>query len=262
MRLAVCRIVGNELPPRDTPGSRIDCLNWMLDIDRSPLVQYVYVINHILDPDYREQIIETLKDQTTIEMPFDPSIYGQCPDKQSRIRYAININEARNYGIRFCQQSADFVACLDQDCYFESQEVKRVIRNIEHDQVMAPYRRHYGVITKRCHITAIPEDFAQLPDAEPMVIVRNDATRLFDPALAFGDSDKIELLEFMGYTVSGCSIQRHGENARTAGTCIHMSFGDEKAENDIHYRGDIRTQSLKRMLVKIDELYPHLKLDT
>lgn len=256
MRFNICRIVGNELPPRDTPGSKLDCLRWLIANDRSPKVSYTYVINHIVDPEYREQVIGVLKDQDTIEMPFDETIYWQMPDLDSRIRYAININAARNYGIRYGQASYDFVACLDQECYFQPHEIDRIIKNIEADQSEAPRRQHYGVVSKRFHIAEIPESFDKYPDAEPMVIVRGDATRLFDESLRFGAADKLELLAHMGYSVGSAKVKLRGETARTVGTCLHVSFGDREAEHDIRYRGEQRALSLKHLLTRIDELYP------
>lgn len=259
MRFTICRIVGNELPPRDTPGSKLDSLRWLIANDRVPGVHYAYVINHIVDPAYREEVLAVLKGQDTVEMPFDPTMYWQLPDTDSKIRYAININAARNFGIRYCQASSDFVACLDQECYFQPDEVDRIIKNIAADQSEANFRRHYGVVSKRFHISEIPEDFSKYPDAEPMVIVRHDATRLFDESLKFGAADKLELLSYMGYTVGAAKVRLRGDRARTVGICLHVSFGDREAEHDIIYRGEQRALSLKRLLERIDELYPRKK---
>lgn len=256
MRFTICRIVGNELPPRDTPGSKLACLKWLVDFDRSPLVQYVYLLNQVVDPIYRDAIREVLKDQHVLEVPFSITEYRRCQTDDDKIRYAININAARNHGIRYCQQFSDFVACLDQESYFNKLEIPKIIDRIEKDQRRNNRRQHYGVVSKRFHIESIPQDVSTLPDAEPMVIVRSDTVRLFDPSIMFGNGDKIELLQYMGYNFSRPElVVEHGMSVNV-GTCLHVSFGDERAERDIHWRGDLRRQSLQQLLRRIDELYP------
>lgn len=256
MRFTICRIVGNELPPRDTPGSKLDCLRWLIDNDKVPGVHYTYVINHVVDPEYRDKVLDVLKGQDTVEIPFDHTIYWQIPDVGSRIRYTININAARNFGIRYCQSFSDFVACLDQECYFQPHETASIIKKITNDQAEMKFRQHYGVVSKRFHIGEIPEDFSKYPDAEPMVIVRQDATRLFDEQLQFGDGDKLELLSYMGYAVWTDKVKLRGERARTVGTCLHVSFGDREAEHSMKYRGAQRALSLQQLITTVDELYP------
>ncbi len=258
MRFTICRIVGNELPPRDIPGSKLDCLKWLLDVDRSPLVRYVYVTNHIVDPHYHDQVMDVLRDEEVVDFPFDViRMRTNVTGEEAKLHYAISINEARNFGIRYCQQFSDFIACMDQECYFRPEEIPKIIKRIEADQEASDYRRqHYGVMSKRIHITDIPEDLSTVPDCEPMVIVRGDTTKLFDPMLTFGQRDKIALLEWMGYSVDHRGVRHRGDRSRNVGTCIHMSFGDPNAEVDIHHRGNQRALSLVRLMERIDEIYP------
>lgn len=257
MRLTILRVVGNELPPRDAPGSKLAALKWLVQTDTSPDVQYVYLLNRIFDPAYLAQVYEVLQGQEIIEFPFDIEKYRKIPaTPESRIWYAVGINEARNFGIRYCQAQSDFVACLDQECFIPRDELPRVIEFIERDQgVYSHVRRHYGLVSKRCHIAAIPEDYHTVDDAEPMVIVREDTTELFDAALMFGRRDKLALLEWMGYTVDKRGVRHRGERAKTAGICVHMAFGDPAIEEDIHLRGDLRALSLQRLLDRIDQVY-------
>ncbi len=254
MRFTICRIVGNELPPRDTPGSKLDCLKWLIATDKAPNARYVYVLNHIIDPDYLSQVREVLHGQEVLDFPFNIDTYRECnPDTASRIRYAISINAARNFGIRYCQHESDFVACLDQECYIEADEIWRVRDRILRDQ-RDSRRQHYGLVSKRVHISAGPKP-EDAPDCEPMVIFRQDALQLFDPQLPFGQRDKLALLSYMGYTVDLKGVRLRGEKARTVGTCIHMSFGDPAVECDIFHRGDLRAASLTQLLNRITEIY-------
>lgn len=255
MNFTICRIVGNELPPRDTVGSKLACLKWLLEVDRSPHARYVYMLNQVIDPAYRDTLRQALVGQEVIEVPFSFQRYRECGSDAERIRYAININAARNHAIRYCQGFSDFVACLDQESYYHQLEIPRIIDRIRLDQRKHPQRQYYGTVSKRFHILSIPADTATLPDAEPMVIVRKDAVRLFDPTLKFGDGDKVELLEYMGYNCRSSKITVSGDRAMNVGTCLHISFGDARAESDVHWRGDLRSQSLQQLLQRIDELH-------
>ncbi len=257
MKLTICRMVGNELTPSDSLGSKLDCLKWLVDTDRSPLVRTVYVVNHIVDPHYESQVLDVLRDEEFIEFPFDifrfrHNVTGQA----ARLHYALSTNEGRNFGIRYCQQFSDFIACLDQDCYFREEDIPHIISRIEQDQEVSERRRqYYGVVTKRVHNSHIPRDLNTLTDSEPMVIVRSDVDKLFDPMLAYGQRDKLALLEHLGYVVNRHGVQHHGDKARTVGACLQVAFGPQTNYSEARCT-ELRTESLTRLMTRIEELYP------
>jgi len=257
VRFTICRIVGNELPPRDTPNSKLQCLRWLLDFDKLPDVQYVYLVNQIVDPEYREVVLQMLQGQTVIEREFDIQKYRACRDFHAKILYAIDINGARNFGFEHCRKDADFVAILDQESYYQRLEMRAIIERIQDDQRHNPLRMYYGTKSRRFHYTEFPDDPAALPEAESMLIMRHDADKRFDTSLKFGDGEKIALLQQLGYKFNGLQATIAPDAlAKDVGICMHISFGDAKAEKETLYRGDLRQRSLHQLIETIDRIYP------
>jgi hypothetical protein len=75
MKFVQCRVVGNELPPRDIIGTKLNCLKWIVKNGNLSNVSNLWVINHIIDTNYRSEVIKILSKENVIEMKFD-YIYG------------------------------------------------------------------------------------------------------------------------------------------------------------------------------------------
>ena len=262
MNLTICRTICNELPGCNSPGSSLARLRWLMATDRSPQVRYVYVLAHLVHTAYREAVLDILQGETVLELPFDVTVYWQIPDEQSKVRYIMNINEARNFGIRYCQQhAADYVACLPADCYFPAAVLQRVQAVISHDQRTSPYRQYYGITVKECCMTETPEKFNSLPDTDLAILFRADAPRLFDIFRTFGDAESQDLWGFLGYTVEPpCVRQRRSSRAVTAGFCVRI-LPDMIAAATAGSKLQRQAAGVQQLVADVDALYPNLKLD-
>jgi hypothetical protein len=253
MKYVLLRIIGNELMPRDTQGSRISTLSFILNNEPAELCDKIWVLNHIIDDKYRDSIKNLLTkfNQYFFEIPFSPSEYPKLNDWSDKVRYTININQARNFGVKICQKYYPFTFCLDQDCFFTEQLLSSVISRIKEDQVKNITRKYYGLIMKRI-LNGCLENIDLVPDQEPNVVFRYDATEYFNEQLYFGQADKVELLKRIGYRLLPKDYSVSGSECLTAGYVLHNSYGNELCERNIAVRVKMRKISLDRLISNID----------
>jgi hypothetical protein len=253
MNFALCRVIGNELPPRDAPGEKLRSLQRILERDES--AARVWVLNHLHDPTYRQQVLALLQQhrETFQELRFDPSRYFALTTLRERVCYAININRARNLAIDLARPGHEFIVCLDQDCLFTRRSWAATVAYIANDQKRAPDRKYYGLIMRRMvrqngryRVTRVNQ--------EPQIVFRQDALQLFDPDRPFGDNDKVALLQSLGYG-PGPEYAIHGDTCRTAGYVVHLPSGDDDAEVSFPVRWRKRQASIANLLQRIQILY-------
>ena len=251
---SICRVVGNELPPRDVPGTKLECLKYIAEIEKLDNVHRVWIINHIIDENYKAKVLDILKNEEVHEIIFDHKIYQKQNTWSDKIKYSVNINAARNFGIKLCQKRFDYVACLDQDCYFWPAQWDDIVSNIESDTNKA---EHYGLISKRFHFNFAPrsiEDLNNLIDEEPMIMFSNTTKFLFDESIKFGDNEKNKLLWKLGIEMKKPENKVQFNNgSKCAGYVMHIGFGDEKIETNMPERVQARKQGLEGLLSTIDK---------
>lgn len=258
MKISICRVVGNELPPRDTENSKLNSLKWVINNEKLN-VHKIWVLNHIIDKNYRQEVLNVLKNEEIIEDKFQYQEYLKYKTWDSKVCYAININKARNLGINYCfNTGSDFVISLDQDCYFDSSDYfYEILNKIKKDQYVNEDRKYYGLYSKRVCVNNIPKDISQVANDELMIIFKKNSPDLFDPNIRFGNNCKIDLLKKLGYKPD---IKNHlfpitGNKCLTIGYVTHIAFSDEKIEKDLDFRISIRKESLNLFLSSIEKKY-------
>lgn len=253
MRFGICRVIGNELPPRDTTGAKLRTLRTVLAQDVG--VRQIWVLNHLHNPDYRNDVVEALQNagHSYFEISCDGRHYASLTSRRERLRYAININAARNIAIELTRQYCEFAVSLDQDCVFTPDAWTEMREYIAWDQCRNPGRMYYGLMMKRLctggRVTA-----GEMPDEEPQLVVRSDARMLFDTRRCFGDGDKAMLLHQLGYGPAPLFIL-YGDRCRTAGVVYHVPAGPDLAETDIRLRMQLRSESLDLLIRSLDRRY-------
>jgi hypothetical protein len=253
MRLAICRVIGNELPPRDLPGGKLRSLQHILNTEKN--VDRIWILNHVHDHAYRQKVIHLLTayGERFHELLFDPYRYFRLSTLEQQICYAINVNEARNVAIALTRPQYDFAVCLDQDCFFTAPLWEETTEFIRKDQSICRERQYYGVLTKRL-MSVDSTDVESLPDDEPQLICRSDAAVLFDPTLPFGRGDKMTLLHALGYGRSPAYALR-GDTCRTAGHVLHVRCGEPEAEVSLSTRMRARAQAIQALLDQVETRY-------
>lgn len=253
IEFAIYRILGNELPPRDEPGTRREVLRFILENESDfRNTRKLYVLNTIWDAAYMGELAAVLDDRGAryVPLPCDWRRYRQAVNRRQRICAAININAARNFAVAHGRRRARFTVVLDGDCYFCKQGWESVVAGIEAD---AGAHAYYSVPSRRTSLAApgIP-----LSDrvTEPMLVFRNDAPLRFNPAIPFGEAEKLELLYRLGHSRDhdrGYLIAQRGL-CHSVGFVWHIATGDDDLERDTFRRIEARNRSIDRLLCELD----------
>lgn len=260
---AICRILGNELPPRDKPGSRMAALRHVLDNEPVfPGTRRVWLLNQIEDATVREAIkaLLTERGEDFTQVDIRHQDYLTSWTREDRVKSAIGINAARNRAIALGHGIARFAVLLDGDCFFTPEAWQALRSGIEADQQACPARQVYSVPMKRIQVGAIGQiDPAALPTDEPQLVFRNDATWRFKAALPFGAAEKLELLYRLGHTkdVSQPLAADPTLPCTTAGYVLHLNTGDDHLEANMGARHLARNQSVDALLARIDARIAH-----
>jgi len=250
MKFAICRIIGNELPPRDQHGGKLKSLAYILN-HREP-ADLIWILNHLHDSEYRERVIDELRrhKQNFHELRFDSKYYSRLKTFRERLCYAVNVNHARNVAVRMAWKHHEFAVCLDQDCFLTLDLWFQVIDFIQHDQSTCPGRRYYGLMMKRV-MGFQDANPSRLCDQEPQLIFRRDAPCLFDSGLPFGEGEKAALVHWLGFGPPPQFVL-NGDLCRVAGSVLHLQAGSSVAEADLRTRMWLRRLSVHRLLRKLN----------
>ena len=249
----VVRILGNELPPRDTPGQRLRVLQFILTHEQHfPLTEKWYIVNRIHDTAYFALVRGMLEAHKAnyVVIPFKPPAPG---NRRERIQQAIEINYARNEGVRLSRaRAARFAVILDGDCFFNRDGWSKVASTIHTDQRQHATRRYYSIphlrTTIERHGNPVNEAFG-----EPMLVFRDDAPLLFDETIPFGEGDKLKLLFRIGHDQTpGRHYRVVGPQAKSTGYVLHLGTGEPRADENAGLRQHLRNLSLDKFLERIE----------
>lgn len=258
-KYAVCRIVGNELPPRDRPGARLEVLRSILDNERLPVdAKRVWILNHIIDPEYKQQVQDLLtsRGETYYDLPFSIKRYLTYLTPEEKILYAININRARNEAIKQGKKIARLVLILDGDNYLSADAWTSIVADVDQNPDVSYF---YSPIQRvESIVDAAAAKFEPQKAGEPIVIMRSNAEETFAETIAFGNNEKVELLNRLGISsmdVSGLWDTKQASNrCKRAGYVLHLPTGEPSVEENMSQRHQFRKQAVEALLARLDEM--------
>lgn len=287
-RLALVRIIGNDLPPRHEPGQTLKNLRFILDHE-SELQQCSkrWILNRIADPRAEAAIAALLDERRqahariefrpeefarlraeTVRRPADdlgPEAAGRLKLRAERPRldYAIPINRARNLALR--ESDADWTLPFDGNCFVTAAAWADIREGI----LAHPAWRY--VVVPMARVTSgddiLAPGFRPAAEGEPQVAFRRDAPLAFDEAYSYGRRDKVELLWRLGlpgpwdrWKDDPWDLPRTRRAAAkgevgTAGRVIRLSSGRdalERGPNADRARNDARANAILDFLASLD----------
>ena len=263
---SIFRIIGGELPPRDIVGSRIKTIKFILENEiLTPDTHRGWILNAIPDMDYRREICSLLDryKEFFVVLPMHRKNFLAASSYDEKIVHAIPINKARNLAIAHGAQIARFTACLDGDCFIDASTWNEIKTFIKKDQITNPTLKNYGIPHVRSSVEeALSGKKPNSPLAEPMPVFRNDSKIKFNDSIPFGQGDKLELLFRLGYSKQPFknNILLNEEKCKNVGYVHHLATGEELTEKNNKVRVELRNESIKNLIEKLDSFVPPVRL--
>ena len=275
------RIIGNDLPPRHTPGQTIANVQFILE--QEPLFKSVerrWLLNRLVDPSYRSAVIKLLERYQqafeVIDFSLDRFKTLKKNDTAARLDEVIGINAARNVALRNGKRAGRWVLPFDGSCFFTErawQEIDLVCgTNKSITYLIVPMLR---VVDQKLFLKAVANPSFQDENprlfkmagvfSEPQIMFRNDSQAEFNETIPYGKEDKAELLRRLG--VSG-AWDRKGNEAQeatpgfdsensgrfaVAGFVWRLQSGNRGAERDSLRRFLERRHGIDGLLKKLDQ---------
>ncbi len=228
-RFILCRIIGNDLPPRHAKGSARANVRFILE--REPDLadcRKTWLVNRIVDPREEEAVIALLERhrQSYRRIPFRIEKYAQVgwdldrsghrggllrlamqgidvdraqrqlPIRTAKNNYVMNNNGARNAALQDGRAAAKWVMPWDGNCFLGEAAWSEL-----REAVLAqPYVKYFIVPMARIASNRAVLNPSYRPQAadEPQILFRRDAELMFDPAYPYGMAPKVELLLRLG----------------------------------------------------------------
>lgn len=215
--IGLYRIIGNDIPGLHSEEQTYVNLKFILENEpRFDEVDSYFVLNRINDSDklqkYKELLIQ--HNAKFLEIPFDINVYRkikldkpelpsgyklktnwdklcfEIAKRESRNRYAINNNGARNFALEHGLDRHELVLPWDGNCFLNKKIVERLREQaFEHDYTIVPMER--VVANTQYLIDNYPSNAVE----EPQIGFRKGARLKFNDEYFYGYQPKVELLK-------------------------------------------------------------------
>lgn len=283
MKIALFRVIGNELPPRHEAGQTVRNLKYLLDNEPNfDDVTKVFVLNRLLDPEIEAECAQLIKDagHGLYVIDFNEQVYGLQKTFEDKFGYITNNNGARNFclEIGFDQMDSDIVLPFDGNCFFTLEGwlhfITAVKNNFFSPYFIVPMARckSYDDLTQQPMVREVYKVGAmQRQDlTEPQIAFGKDHDLRFNPDRRYSEGPKVDLLWRLGvpgiwdfwYNEPGGFREQAMQNPSQfiqrqpmyAGYVFRLPSGNAAAETDNIYRGSARKEGLMRLVERADGL--------
>jgi hypothetical protein len=235
-KVTVCRIIGNDLFPRQQRGQAVANLRTILNQEANPSGwQKLFIVNRFIDIELQRDAVRLVQQagHACEVIDFDPEVYrslcyrpeifggldyfgssefkAKDPFSQDReriwacgekIRYLMNINGARNHALALGRMASDWTFVLDGSCFLPGSVFCALQSDLMADPnvpyLIVPMRRQ----AEACELEEL--DTTPTFKEEPQIGFRSDSVEQFDEAYPYGVRDKTSLLNRLGVPGPWC----------------------------------------------------------
>jgi hypothetical protein len=225
---AMCRILGNSLPPRHGTRNTINTLAYILAHEEEfPDVRKIWILNRLVDEaeasEFRSMIAakgheiveipfnakghyESFLDVSGLPKPFEIHDHHGLGDALKPLSFEwmirhksqqiVNLNLARNVALRHGRSIARWVLPLDGGVMFHAKGWAEFVRASAHDSsakfIIIPMARALS------HAAISSVTLKDAEGEEPHIAFRHDTQDLFDERLRYGNRNKTALFQQIG----------------------------------------------------------------
>lgn len=229
-RVTLARVIGNDLWPRHAQGQALTNLEFILRHEPAfPGCRKLFVLNRLVDLAAQARAEAMVKDHghDCLILPFNPADYAAATldtacfggddyfrsaefasigsheqDRQRlwaaapKLRYAMNLNGARNAAIDRGAAQGDWTLVLDGSCFVPPAAWQKLLK----DMTACPFARYLVIPMQR--LVANEAALTTLPrpnrSEEPQLAFHTSAQARFDELYPYGVRDKTSLLDRIG----------------------------------------------------------------
>lgn len=273
MRIALWRILANDLPPRHPQNQTEDNLKFILENERSFLrCDKFFLLNRIVHADKREKLIRLLDKHhyRYYEIPFIADEFRRLRTDQEMVQYFTNLNPARNFCIeKSFRMAYQYAMPFDSGSYLRPDGWLPIQEEIEKSApyVVVPQAR--ALSDEICFSRELPDLYEEytvgrdkIRALRELTVVFSDRSDVFfNENLQYGDVDKVELLWRLGLNneawkewntkalrESQSHLSKHIGNIPTAGFVIRLPSQNAEADSCNLARGQQRAQGIQNLL--------------
>jgi len=274
----IYRIIGNDLPVRHSPTQSEDNLRFILENEALPSeARRIFILNRIADLPKQARLIKILQEYKSefFAIRFDFKLFKSLPTYLDQVKYATNVNPARNYCLDMSRQSLDrptLTVPLDGNCMFVSDGYEDMARTAAMNRLCEYFYIPMCRCTDYCDVFegrfSLKENYKygdmQIVGAvEPQLAFRNkNNTEKFNPDLEYGRVDKAELLFRLGIEGIwtrwiGAAVDKIPSRIKLehkplpAGFVCRLPSGNVESDTNNQARGAARAEGLKRLIKSI-----------
>jgi hypothetical protein len=240
----IARILGNDLPPRHSPGQTYTNTRFILENEpRFSGCSKEWIVNRIIDPDEEAHLLELLDKhgQTYTKLAFDLKTYRKIAEREDpkgfhRLKYLTNLNGARNMALNRGRQAARWSLPLDGNCIFTADGWDRMVRGACRTSVRYILIPMYRLLDNHDYHGF---NRTNRETHEPQVAFHLLSTEMFDETRLWGGGPKLELIR---------RVKRNLEDVRTLGYVLRLFSGVAAGEGCYKERSALRELAVKRLL--------------
>jgi len=270
-KLAIYRLLGNDLPPRHQVGQTLENTRFILD--REPTLRRAerrWVLNRIVDAQEEGQLLELLqaRGERFLRIPVDFDEYRRrdatrhaLPRREAnrarrheKVLCLVDLNGARNLALEDGRRDADWILPLDGNCFFTLDGWEALLARLD----AAPQLdRHLIIPMYRLRRNEEATGFRPDPRAEqePQIGFGRAAHEVYDPQFRYGLDSKIELLKRLRVKMepSSCGL-RLSPDAPRDGYVLRLASGNGEADHASRRRRHLRDRAIDLLLARADRL--------
>lgn len=243
----ICRVVGNDLPPRHGIGQTLTNLRFILDNEPTfKDTTRLWVVNRIIDTQAEADILALLDErgEAYMHLPFTLEGYDMAWEADRKLNHIIQLNRARNNAADRARHLAQWTVMADGGNFFVQLGWDAMTTALQQNSSSVHKVEFYRL--KKDNAEALrfdPADYTVEP--EQILAFRSETDIRFDEGIAYGKREKVVLLDALpNAPITGYCVRLH-DFSRFGFINKLRAVQRIKAVQDLVTRVDAMVQSLQ-----------------
>ncbi len=208
----ICRVVGNDLPPRHGIGQTLTNLRFILDNEPAfKETTRLWLVNRIIDSQAETDLLTLLneREEAFIHLPFSLEGYDRKWEADRKLNHIIQLNRARNVAADRAQHLARWTIMADGGIFFTQKGWDIIIAGLRSETVSVQKIEVYRLMKGNSEALQFDTEHYKV-EAEQMLAYVPEANIRFNEDIAYGKREKKALLdELPDVPMNGYCLRLH-----------------------------------------------------